>query len=152
MQSGEFIPKASVKTLSNAMDVGNPSNLGRVFDLYMHNVKIIRRDINSDSYDDDQTRRTIKQVYADYNYILDPHGAVGYAALIDFLNAENKDLNGIVFETAHPAKFKDTVDDVLATDIDIPSRLQDFMQRRKTSVAISSDYSSFKEFLIKTFA
>jgi threonine synthase len=152
LQTGEFHPKPSVKTLSNAMDVGNPSNLGRVFDLYTHNVKIVRRHIDSDSYNDDQTRQTIKQVYDDYNYILDPHGAVGYSALIDFLNEENKDLNGIVFETAHPAKFKDTVDDVLKTDIAIPARLQDFMQGEKTSLAMANDYTSFKEFLIKTFA
>jgi threonine synthase len=151
LQTGQFVPKPSVKTLSNAMDVGNPSNLGRVFDLYEHNVKIIRRNIDSDSYDDDQTRQTIKQVYDNYNYVLDPHGAVGYSALLEFL-AEEKDLNGVVFETAHPAKFKDTVDAVLATDLVIPARLQKFMNRPKTSIPISKEYASFKDFLLKTFA
>ena len=152
LQTGEFIPKPSVKTLSNAMDVGNPSNLGRVFDLFNQNVKIIRRHIDSDSYNDDQTRQTIKQVYDAHKYILDPHGAVGYSALTEYLSEEQQDLNGIVFETAHPAKFKDTVDEVLSLDIEIPARLQSFMDREKTAISIPKDYSSFKDFLIKTFA
>jgi threonine synthase len=152
LQTGRFEPKPSVKTLSNAMDVGNPSNLGRVFDLYQHNVKIVKRYVDSDTFSDDQTRQTIKQVYQDYHYILDPHGAVGYSALMEFLQQEKKDLNGVVFETAHPGKFKDTVDEVLSMDLEIPSQLKSFMQRKKTALSISKEYTSFKEFLIKTFS
>jgi len=151
LHSGVFKPQPSVKTLSNAMDVGNPSNLGRVFDLYENNVVIVRRYIDSDSYDDDKTRKTIRQVYDSHGYILDPHGAVGYSALVEFLAEQEHNVNGVFFETAHPAKFKDTVDTVLGTDIPVPSRLKRFMDRPKTATAISSDYSAFKDFLLTSF-
>lgn len=152
LQTGEFIPKPSVKTLSNAMDVGNPSNLGRVFDLYENNVKIVRRHIDSDSYSDNQTTGTIKQVYKSYGYILDPHGAVGYSALLEFLAEEQKDLNAVVFETAHPAKFKDIVDQVLSINLPVPKQLQKFTDREKKTITLPAEYQSFKEFLLNNFS
>ncbi len=147
LQSGKFIPKPSVKTLSNAMDVGNPSNLDRVFDLFDNDVQIMRTKINSDSYNDEQTKQAIKKVYEECSYILDPHGAVAYAAVKDFKESAKISLNGIVFETASPAKFKEIIDDVLFTKLDLPQRLAKFMDRAKNAIPISKDYNSFREYL-----
>jgi threonine synthase len=149
LKTGQFNPKPSVKTLSNAMDVGNPSNLGRIFNLYKEDVVIVRKNIDSTSHNDEETRKTIKEVYDACRYILDPHGAVGYAALKDYLAMvqEADQIPGIIFETAHPAKFKDIVDDILSVNIPLPESLEKFMNRPKTAVKITADYTSFKAYL-----
>ena len=147
LSSGEFEPKPSVKTISNAMDVGRPSNLGRIFDLFNHDVAAIRKNISSYSFSDEQTKSTMKEVYGSTGYVLDPHGAVSYLGMQKYLQEENGDDAGIVLETAHPAKFKDVVDEVISGDIEVPDRLQSFMGRKKTSISISRDYKDFKEYL-----
>ncbi len=148
LTNGKFKPEPSVKTISNAMDVGNPSNLGRIFDLFDYDVEAIKKEISSYSFSDDKTREIIKDIHDSTGYLLDPHGAVGYLGLQKYLGSQRENLAGIVFETAHPAKFKDVVDQVIGGNIAIPKRLQAFMGREKTSKRISRKYEDFRAYLL----
>ncbi len=146
---GIFQPHPSVQTLSNAMDVGNPSNLARIRELYDNRLSEIQRDIHSKSYDDVKTRLGIKEVYEKYGYILDPHGAVGYMALKDYeIVRTTARFNEVILETAHPAKFKDVIEEELGVEIDIPERLATCLNKQKKSVQLSSEYEDLKEFLL----
>ncbi len=148
IQCGYFNPRASVQTLSNAMDVGNPSNLARIVDLYSNSIEEIRNDIYSATFNDDQTREAIKYFYEECDYVIDPHGAVGYLALEKFLKENsNTEFNSVVLETAHPAKFKDVVEEELFIDVEIPDRLTACLQKEKKSIELSSEYSILKEYL-----
>lgn len=142
-----FRPRPSEHTLSNAMDVGNPSNLERIVDLYSGDIENIRRDIRSYSFNDEDTRRGIREVYERFRYVIDPHGAVGYLALDYYLKANNN-LIGIVVETAHPAKFKDTVEQETGKKIDIPERLAACLHKEKKSVQLDGSFNSLKEYLL----
>ena len=149
IHSGKYEPRSSVKTLSNAMDVGAPSNLARIQALYNEH-SIIIKDIASNTHNDAQTIDLIKEIYIKYNYIIDPHGAVGMLALRQFASEENlKKYSGIVVETAHPAKFKETVDDVLSLDIELPETLQKCISKEKKTTKLSNEYSEFKGYLLK---
>ncbi|KAF0158771.1 MAG: threonine synthase [Ignavibacteria bacterium] len=149
IQSGAFNPRASVFTLSNAMDVGNPSNLARIVDLYSNSVSEIRNDIYSATFSDEQTREAIKDVFEKNNYVIDPHGAVGYLALQKFLEENStQEFSAIVLETAHPAKFKDVVEEELNINVEIPERLAACLTKEKRAVELSSDYKSLKEYLL----
>ena len=145
LQTGKYEPKASVQTIANAMDVGDPSNFARVYDLYGKSHEAICADISGATYTNEQIAETIKEVKAETGYVCDPHGACGYRALKEGLKAGEV---GVFLETAHPAKFKDTVDRILGTDIEIPAKLQAFMQGKKQSVPMSKDFASFKQFLL----
>lgn len=146
LQTGEYNPKPSVQTIANAMDVGDPSNFARIYDLYKKDHKAICADISGATYSDAQIAETIKQVKAETGYVCDPHGACGYRALAEGLKAGE---TGFFLETAHPAKFKDTVDKILGEDIDIPAKLQAFMKGTKLSIPMSKDFADFKAFLLK---
>lgn len=141
LQTGKYNPRPSVQTIANAMDVGDPSNFARVVDLYNHSVDEIRKDITGFWYKDETIAQTLKDTFDKTNYLLDPHGACGYQALVDGLA---KDENGIFLETAHPAKFKETVEQIIGKAIDIPLPLQAFMKGEKKSVELKNDYNSFK--------
>ena len=145
LQSGIYEPAASVQTIANAMDVGDPSNFARIYDLYGGSHKDICNDISGATYNDTQIAETMRMCYKATGYVLDPHGACGYQALADSLQ-ENE--VGVFCETAHPAKFKDTVDNILNTDIDIPERLQNFMKGKKQSIEMSKDFAEFKAYLM----
>ena len=145
LQSGIYEPAASVQTIANAMDVGDPSNFARIYDLYGGSHKDICNDISGATYNDTQIAETMRMCYKATGYVLDPHGACGYQALADSLQ-ENE--IGVFCETAHPAKFKDTVDNILNTDIDIPERLQNFMKGKKQSIEMSKDFAEFKAYLM----
>ena len=145
LQSGIYEPAASVQTIANAMDVGDPSNFARIYDLYGGSHKDICNDISGATYNDTQIAETMRMCYKATGYVLDPHGACGYQALADSLE-ENE--VGVFCETAHPAKFKDTVDNILNTDIDIPERLQNFMKGQKQSIEMSKDFAEFKAYLM----
>ena len=147
LQTGKYVPKASVKTLANAMDVGDPSNFARIMALYGGDWGKIKSVISGDVISDSQIEDTMKECFAANGYILDPHGACGYLALMRSLREGE---NGIFCETAHPAKFKDTVDRILGTDIEIPGRLAAFMKGRKQSVGISEGYNEFKNLLLNS--
>ena len=145
LQTGKYEPKPSKQTLANAMDVGDPSNFARIYDLYGKSHEKISSLISGATYSDDQIRDTMRQCYKDTGYILDPHGACGYRALKEGLRPGEV---GIFCETAHPAKFKEKVDDILDIDIPIPERLQAFMNGKKQSVPMSKDFSDFKKYLL----
>jgi len=149
MKTAKFNPRKSVLTLSNAMDVGNPSNLERIIELYNGDIFKIREDIYSLSYNDQETIQGIKELYDKYNYVIDPHGAVGYRAWEKFRETkELKNAYGIIVETAHPAKFKDAVEETIGNDVEIPERLAVCLNKEKRTVELNSDYSSLKEFLM----
>ena len=145
LQTGKYEPKASVQTIANAMDVGDPSNFARVYELYGKNHNAICADISGATYTDEQIAETIKEVKAETGYVCDPHGACGYRALKEGLKEGEV---GVFLETAHPAKFKDTVDRILGGDIEIPAKLQAFMKGTKQSVPMSKDFADFKQFLM----
>jgi len=142
--NGVMKPRPSVQTLSNAMDVGNPSNFARIMDLYNSDIDAVRKDIAGYSFTDEETRTTIKKVADATGYVLDPHGAIGYLGLKKILAESGADENGIFLGTAHPAKFKDVVEDVLGRTIPLPETLENFVRGHKQTVPVSSDYDDFK--------
>ena len=143
--SGIYSPKASIQTIANAMDVGDPSNFARILDLYKSSHTEICNHISGATYSDDEIAATMKKCYEQTGYVLDPHGACGYQALKDNLKEGE---TGVFLETAHPAKFKEKVDAILSTDIEIPTRLADFMKGKKQSLEMAADFSAFKQFLL----
>lgn len=150
LETGNFDPKPSRKTISNAMDVGNPSNFARVLELYGNNVESIRRDIISNAYSDFITRKTITRVYRESDYLLCPHSAIGYLGIHDALiSLDDEDILGVFLSTAHPAKFRDVIDEFLDADIAMPHGLKNVLNKEKRSIPLSSDYSAFKDFLLK---
>lgn len=146
LQTGSYEPKPSVQTIANAMDVGNPSNFARIIDLYKNRHDVISSHISGASFSDDEIREAMRQCFDDNKYILDPHGACGYMALKNGLNAGE---TGIFCETAHPAKFKDTVEKAVGCMVEIPERLAEFMKGTKQSVKLDKDFKSFKAFLME---
>ena len=145
LQTGKYEPKASRQTIANAMDVGDPSNFARIYDLYKGDHSTVTSIISGATYSDDMIRETMRQCYADNGYILDPHGACGYRALSEQLKAGE---TGVFCETAHPAKFKDTVDSIIGAEVEIPERLAAFMKGEKQSVEMGKSFAEFKEYLI----
>lgn len=145
LQTGEYTPRPSVTTIANAMDVGDPSNFARILDLYSNNHETITKEISGIFYLDNQIEQTIQKVWKEHNYLLDPHGACGYQALADLLkNGEQ----GVFLETAHPAKFLETVENIVKESVEIPNKLQVFLKGEKQSLSISKNYDSFKEYLM----
>ena len=151
--SGKYEPKPSVQTLANAMDVGDPSNFARIINLYSNNGNLSPEEtheritslISGATYSDEQIRQTMRQCYEHTGYVLDPHGACGFQALMDSLRDNEI---GVFCETAHPAKFKEKVDDIIGIDVEIPARLAAFMKGEKQSVAMTKDFSDFKQYLM----
>ena len=146
LQSGQYNPRPSTATIANAMDVGDPSNFARILDLYGHSHEAITEHISGATYTDGQIADTMRQCLSETGYQLDPHGACGYHALKDGLRPGEV---GFFLETAHPAKFKQVVDDICHTDVEIPARLAAFMQGEKQSVPMPNDFSAFKHFLLE---
>jgi threonine synthase len=147
LRTGKYKPRGSVATIANAMDVGNPSNFARILELYNHSHESIAYDLTGYRYSDDQIRKTMKMVFEEHGYILDPHGAVGYRALTEDLNTGEA---GVFLETAHPAKFLETVEAVLGKGtVRIPEKLDAYLHGTKLSVPMSADFKDFKQFLLK---
>ena len=145
LQTGKYEPKPSVQTLANAMDVGDPSNFARIYDLYGKSHERISSLISGATYSDAQIEETMRQCYQETGYTLDPHGACGYRALQEGLKDGEV---GVFCETAHPAKFKETVDRIIGGDVEIPERLAAFMRGQKQSVELSKNFEDFKAFLM----
>lgn len=145
LQTGKYEPKPSVQTLANAMDVGDPSNFARIYDLYGKSHERISSLIGGATYSDAQIEKTMRQCYQETGYTLDPHGACGYRALQEGLKDGEV---GVFCETAHPAKFKETVDRIIGGDVEIPERLAAFMRGQKQSVELSKNFEDFKAFLM----
>lgn len=146
LNSGNYEPRHSVRTIANAMDVGDPSNFARIYDLYKGDFSKIKSEISGATYSDNQIAETIKFCFKDNHYLLDPHGACGFRALNEQLK---EDENGLFLETAHPAKFKSIVESIIGSSIEIPGKLMTFMKGVKKSVPLSRDFNDFKNFLLK---
>ncbi|MDH5598460.1 MAG: threonine synthase [Cyclobacteriaceae bacterium] len=145
LNTGNFNPKPSISTLSNAMDVGNPSNFERIRYLFNDDLKKTRSLIQGFSYNDLQTKEAIKELYQNYQYLSDPHGAIGYAGLRDY---KGDNYTGIFLETAHPSKFKDTVEEVINKPIQLPLQLQSCLNKESKSIKMTNNYNLFKEFIL----
>lgn len=151
LHKGSFNPRPSKQTISNAMDVGNPSNFVRILELYHRDFAALSNDISGYSFTDEQTRDAMRDVFLRNGYILDPHGAIGYLGLKQYLIDSKVEVTGVFLETAHPAKFKEVVEETLEQQVIVPPALQKFLQHEKKTIKMAADFGSFKEFLLKQF-
>ena len=146
LKSGVYSARPSVPTTANAMDVGDPSNFARILEMYKNSHEAIIADIDGFRYSDEEIKQTIKTLYKNHHYLADPHGATGYQALIDGLKHGE---TGVFLETAHPAKFIDTMEDIVGKGVvKIPEELLKFMDREKQSIPLSKEFGDFKEYLL----
>ncbi len=146
LAGGEYQPKASKPTISNAMDVGNPSNFIRIQQLFDNNFDLLKKHFSAYSFTDAQTREAMKTLYENHNYVSDPHGAVGYLGLKKYTESQTG-TTGIFLETAHPVKFLEEVEKTLAVQIPVPAQIEAVMHKPKTSIRISS-YEELKGVLL----
>jgi len=146
LQNGNYQPKQSVATLSNAMDVGNPSNFVRVLEIFANDFPQLKNVVSSLSVDDETTSETIREVIEKYNYLLDPHGAVGFHALQNYLR-EHEGEKGFFLATAHPVKF-DSVEKIVRKKTEVPDSIKELLTRQKESVKVENDYDSVKETIL----
>jgi threonine synthase len=144
LESGKFVPQPSIPTISNAMDVGSPSNFVRMAELYDHDRDALNKDVSGFWLNDTDTKNAILSAYQKHNYICDPHGAIGYASL---QNIKENEI-GIFLETAHPAKFLDVMQEVLQTELTIPDRLIRLQDNAKHSSILSNNYDDFRSWLM----
>jgi threonine synthase len=148
LENGVYEPTKTIATISNAMDVGSPSNFVRMQYLYDDTVVLMRNDIKGNYFTDEQTRVEMQTTYNHHRYILDPHGAIGLLGWDQFKNQHTQQYQGIVLETAHPAKFLDVVNDTLGIEIDIPEALSSIANLPKKSILMEAEFESFKEYLL----
>ena len=152
LQTKEYQPKQAIATVSNAMDVGNPSNFVRIQQIFNNQFASLKNKLSSISIDDETTKQTIAKVYKDYNYILDPHGAVAYFALDNFITQypipNTQYLSGYILETAHPVKFPNVVEEAIGKKIEVPDEVKYLFHQTKKSILISSNYNDFKEWIM----
>jgi threonine synthase len=146
LDDGDYKVMPSVATLSNAMDVGAPSNFVRVLEIFNNNFIDLKAKLGAVSISDEETATTMREVYRDHNYVLDPHGAVGYRALADYLE-HNPGQSGFFLETAHPVKF-DSVNEIIGTYGEVPPAVSELFLKEKTSYQLHNDYAAFKDILI----
>jgi len=146
LETGVYIPKPSVTTISNAMDVGDPSNFARILEIHNGDWDAVKASIVGYSYSDAQTEVGMKDVITRTGYLMEPHGVIGYMALKEY--QKQHDVQGIVLETAHPAKFGDVVEPVIGQKIEVPARLQEFMRRKKVATLINADFKELKDYLL----
>ena len=147
-ETQKFRPKPAVATISNAMDVGNPSNFVRILEIFKQQFKLLKTVVSSVSISDDETKAILKQVYEQQNYLLDTHGAVAYAALQQYLS-EHKEEKGIILETAHPVKFYNVVEPIIGEKIPMPESVEYLLGKEKKSIVIDVDYERLKKFLLQ---
>ena len=148
LESKEYSVKETIPTISNAMDVGSPNNFPRALELFENSWGKMSKKVCATSFNDEQTRAEIKRVYSEYNYVIDPHTAVGFLAL-EKHKEQNPQCCGVVLSTAHPAKFIETMQEVLpANTVKIPPELEALINKEKLATSLSSDYKDFKNFLL----
>lgn len=146
-----FMAKPSIQTISNSMDVGNPSNFYRLLALYGGNEDLLKENVKGCFYSDQATRGSMLSVKAATNYIMDPHGAVAYLGLKDFMSSNPEKYVGVFLETAHPGKFRQVVEETLGETLVLPDRLQAFMKGEKKVSSLANDYAAFKRFLLSSY-
>jgi threonine synthase len=142
--NGQFLPRPSVQTISNAMDVGHPSNFARLTDLYGNDYSSIIKEIKGITFTDDQTKTIIKEVFERYNYLMCPHTAIGFGGLMELLQSHE---TGICLSTAHPCKFHDVVEPLIGQAVEIPQRLSAIIDRKKHAISMTTSFNDFKDFL-----
>lgn len=148
LKGDAFTPKPSIQTISNAMDVGNPSNFVRMQHLYNQSDEELRKDVRGYSYTDDSTRDTIRNVYERTGYLMCPHTAIGYRAAAEYRLSTPARFETVVLATAHPVKFRDVIEPVISQSIEIPEQLKKTLQREKKSIPLSAEYEAFKALLL----
>ena len=148
LDSGVYETKVAVPTLSNAMDVGDPSNFIRIMEIFGRQYPLLKKKLSSFSITDAEVLDTIKWVYDKYNYLLDPHGAVGYLSLHRYL-LDHPGQKGIFLETAHPVKFPESVESATGSSIPVPSSVQQIIDRPKQSQLVRPEYSELRNFLLR---
>jgi threonine synthase len=151
LDSGVFQTKNSVATISNAMDVANPSNFVRIMELFERNLPTLKNVLTSYSISDAETRNTIEKIFKGRNYVLDPHGAVGFIALHRYLNA-HPTKKGFFLETAHPSKFYDVIEPVIQQKVEIPESLQVLLKQKKNSIKMKANDNDALRSLLTTLA
>jgi threonine synthase len=147
LQTGSYQSQQAISTLSNAMDVGNPSNFIRILELFKHEYPQVKNTVTSYSITDEETAKTLKETYTKHNYLLDPHGAVAFAALENYLQKHSSE-KGIILETAHPVKFYDAVEFIIGQPVERPDSILSIINKKKQSIKMLPDYEEFKEFLL----
>jgi threonine synthase len=147
LKTGNYQAKKTVATISNAMDVGDPNNFIRILEIFEEDISELKRILSAYSITDDETRETIKRVYKEDKYLLDPHGAVGYLSLDRYLQ-DNPGIKGFFVETAHPVKFYDVVEPLVGEKIPLPKSVEAIMDQEKTATKMDIDYSFLKDFLL----
>lgn len=147
LETGTYDPMPTIQTISNAMDVGNPSNFIRIQKIFNNDIVKIKKILSGYRFTDQDTKKALKEIYDMKNYIADPHGAVGYLGLKKFLEQQNEDYYGVFLETAHPVKFLDSVNKTLKLEVEIPERLKDTLSKEKTSIPIR-DFAELKAYLL----
>ena len=145
LNTGVYSPRPSIATIANAMDVGDPSNFARILDLYQNSHSKISSEISGFTYTDEQIAETLADTYKKTGYLLDPHGAVGYRSLLEGLKPDEI---GVFLETAHPAKFKETVELIINAKVSIPAKLAAFMKGTKSTIKMTASFNAFKKFLM----
>lgn len=145
--SQNYQPKKAVATISNAMDVGDPSNFVRILELFQQQYGNLIAKVSSCSVTDDVTKQTLLAVYNQHNYLCDPHGAVAFRALEDYLQLHPGD-KGIFLETAHPVKFFDVVEPVIGQTVEIPASIEEQLKLEKKSTIINADFAALKDYLL----
>ncbi len=147
LETGNYTPKKSIATISNAMDVGNPSNFVRILELFHKEFNSLKNVMSSYSFSDEETKAILKDVFDNKHYLLDPHGAVGYGALKKYLQ-QHSELKGIFLETAHPVKFYDVVEPIINEKVPMPAIVNDLLLLKKESVKMNANYEDLKEYLL----
>jgi threonine synthase len=147
LATGNYVPAKSVSTISNAMDVGDPSNFVRIFELFNKEFRSLKKVMSSYSFSDEKTKEILGQVFREKKYLLDPHGAVGYGALKKYLQ-QHPEQKGIFLETAHPVKFYDVVEPVINEKVPMPQSVQDLLKLKKNSIKMRSDYRELNQYLL----
>ncbi|HYC27343.1 MAG TPA: pyridoxal-phosphate dependent enzyme, partial [Chitinophagaceae bacterium] len=148
-RTGSYVPRPSVATMSNAMDVGDPSNFKRVLELFDHELPLLQEKLTAVSVSDQDTKQTVKHLLRQYNYLPDPHGAVAFRALADYLE-EKKHERGIFLETAHPIKFYDRLEPVTGQEVPIPASISKILGKEKKSTRMKVSDSDLKDFLMSS--
>ena len=147
LKTANYEPLPTKQTVSNAMDVGNPSNFVRIQKIFNNDIYRMKKNFSGYSYTDDQTKKALKKIFSKKKYIADPHGAVGYLGLQEYISTQKDDLYGVFLETAHPVKFKDTVEKTLNLKVPIPNRLKETLSKKKVSIPIR-DYNELRSYLL----
>ena len=148
LNTQKYEPQKAIATISNAMDVGDPSNFVRILEIFHNQFSDLKSTLSSYSISDDQTKQTIKEVYEKENYLLDPHGAVAFTALKEYLR-KHPEQKGYLLETAHPVKFYDVVEPVIQQEVPIPEKVMSILNKEKKSTLLNADFEKLKEYLLE---